>query len=45
MAPGPEGFMLWVECGNTPGKKPVPTNTWKGLGRDGKEVAVSMGPG
>lgn len=45
MAPGPEGFMLRVECGNTPRKKPVPTNTWKGLGRDGKEVAVSTGPG
>lgn len=38
MVPGPEGFSLWVESGNTVVKEPVLTNAWKGVGRLGGRV-------
>lgn len=46
MAPGPEGFMLWVESGNTCRQKSqVFCNSWKELEGSGKEGGVREEPG
>lgn len=46
MAPGPEGFTLWVGSGNTwREKKPVLSNARKEREGSGKEGGVSKEPG